>query len=222
MNVKLIDVGKINPAPYNPRVELLPGDPEYAQIEASLDEFGLVEPLVWNEANGVLVGGHQRFNILKAQGRKKVHVSVVRIEDEQREKALNVALNQTGRWDVDKLGVLLGELDVEKLRLASGLNPETIERLRVDLQRNEALDALGALDPGSSAGKSFTEGKEFRPDTGEFKEQTFTFTPAQFGAFKHAVELAKEQWGCPDTVSAMTAIFQHFSEQATPNTGADQ
>lgn len=42
-----------------------------------IDKFGVLEPLVWNETTGNLVGGHQRFKILKDKGLKEVDVCVV-------------------------------------------------------------------------------------------------------------------------------------------------
>ena len=110
MNLKQIPVSRINPAPYNPRKDLKPDDPEYQQLVKSIDEFGCVEPLVWNKKTGNLVGGHQRFKVLLAQGVKQIHVSVVDLPL-AKEKALNVALNKiSGDWDQDKLAELLGEL----------------------------------------------------------------------------------------------------------------
>lgn len=110
LNIKRIAVKKINPAPYNPRVDLQPGDEEYAKLQRSIEEFGCVEPLVWNRRSGNLVGGHQRFKILKAQGADEVEVSVVDLAPEK-EKALNLALNRVqGDWDRQKLAALLEEL----------------------------------------------------------------------------------------------------------------
>lgn len=56
MDIRSIPVEKINPAPYNPRIDLQPGDPDYERIKASIERFGNVEPLVWNERTGNLVG----------------------------------------------------------------------------------------------------------------------------------------------------------------------
>lgn len=100
----------INPAPYNPRVDLKPGDPRYEKLRRSIEDFGLVEPLVWNEQTGNLVGGHQRLRVLTEQGVQDVEVVVVDLTPE-REKALNLALNKIqGDWDQEKLGLLLDEL----------------------------------------------------------------------------------------------------------------
>lgn len=103
VQIKSIPVEKINPAPYNPRKDLKPGDPEYEKLKRSIEEFGYVEPLVWNERTGHLVGGHQRFKILLHQGAKTVEVSIVDLDD-KKERALNIALNKiSGDWDNEKL-----------------------------------------------------------------------------------------------------------------------
>ena len=110
MQLKTIPISKIKPAPYNPRQDLKPGDPEYDKLRRSLDQFGCVEPLVWNQRSGNLVGGHQRFKILLARGDKDADVSVVDLPPEM-EKALNLALNKiSGDWDPRKLAQLLDEL----------------------------------------------------------------------------------------------------------------
>ncbi|GAB1533695.1 MULTISPECIES: hypothetical protein [Brevibacillus] len=45
-------VSKINPASYNPRIDLQPGDIEYEKLKRSFQEFGYVEPLIWIEQTG--------------------------------------------------------------------------------------------------------------------------------------------------------------------------
>ncbi len=107
MIVKRIDVKKINPAPYNPRVDLQPGDVDYEKLKRSIETFGCVEPLIWNKQTGNLVGGHQRFKILLARGDTTVQVSEVDLAIAQ-EQALNIALNKiSGDWDEDRLAELL-------------------------------------------------------------------------------------------------------------------
>src|SRR5262245_56054158 len=108
-----MSIETLTPAPYNPRKLLKPTDPAWVKLETSLREFGLVEPLIWNEATGHVVGGHTRLRILKQLGVTEVPVSVVRLSPE-REKALNVVLNNReaqGQYDTDKLTTLLEELD---------------------------------------------------------------------------------------------------------------
>ncbi len=110
MNIQKVSVSKINPAAYNPRVDLKPGDKDYEKLKDSINTFGYVEPLVWNSKTGNLVGGHQRLKILIEQGLVEVEVSVVDLSTEK-EKALNLALNRIqGDWDNQKLATLLEEL----------------------------------------------------------------------------------------------------------------
>ena len=110
MRIQSVPISRVNPAPYNPRKDLKPGDPEYERLVRSIDEFGCVEPLVWNKRTKHLVGGHQRFKILIARGDSSVDVSVVDLPI-AKEKALNIALNKiSGEWDQDKLARLLDEL----------------------------------------------------------------------------------------------------------------
>lgn len=110
LTIRQIPITAINPAPYNPRVALKPGDPEFQSLRRSVDAFGCVQPLVWNKRTGNLVGGHQRLAVLRERGETHADVSVVDLPL-AREKALNLALNRIqGRWDEDRLAELLSEL----------------------------------------------------------------------------------------------------------------
>ena len=51
MNIQKISVEKLNPAVYNPRKDLKPGDKEYEKLKRSIEEFGYVEPVIWNQKN---------------------------------------------------------------------------------------------------------------------------------------------------------------------------
>ena len=84
MDIQKIPIEKINPAKYNPRKDLKPGDPEYEKLKKSIETFGYVEPIVWNKQTGNIVGGHQRLKILQHQGHTEIECVVVNL-DEQRE-----------------------------------------------------------------------------------------------------------------------------------------
>lgn len=112
MLLRTLPIADLKPAPYNPRRPLKPGSPGWKRLERSLREFDLVQPIVWNEATGHVVGGHQRLEILKHQGQTTVDAVVVNLALE-REKALNIALNnsQVGSdWDAERLTEVLDEL----------------------------------------------------------------------------------------------------------------
>ena len=64
MDIQKIAIDKINHAIYNPRKDLKPGDAEYEKLKRSIEEFGYVEPVIWNEQTGNIVGGHQRAKVL--------------------------------------------------------------------------------------------------------------------------------------------------------------
>lgn len=116
------------PAEYNPRKALKAGDAEYEKLKRSITEFGLVEPLIWNERRARLVGGHQRLTVLRDMGVTDVDVSVVDL-DEGREKALNVALNKiAGDWDEKALAELLKTLDGD-LQSLSGFDDVELDDL---------------------------------------------------------------------------------------------
>ena len=141
LEVRAMALKELIPAAYNPRRPLNPKGPAYRKLKRSLEEFGLVEPLVWNETTGRVVGGHARLRILGELGYATVPVSVVRLT-EAREKALNVVLNNQdaqGRYDPGKLAALLEELDGLPEAKLTGFDPSMLRNLRL-----AALDDLPA------------------------------------------------------------------------------
>lgn len=127
----------INPAPYNPRVELQPGDAQYEALKNSLGRFGLVEPLVVNRKTGNLISGHQRLNVLKAQGIEETEVIVADL-DEETEKAANIAMNKIeGEWDYDKLDEIFEGMDREELKF-TGFEPGEVASMYEEALEEEA------------------------------------------------------------------------------------
>jgi ParB-like chromosome segregation protein Spo0J len=111
MKIRMMNVEDVGVAPYNPRVDLQPGDPEYEDLRNSLEKFDIVDPLIYNVKTKRLVAGHQRLKIIRDHFHRK-QVPVVEVSlNEDDEKALNVALNKIqGRFDDDKLAELLASL----------------------------------------------------------------------------------------------------------------
>lgn len=129
MEIRRVPAEMLNPATYNPRKDLRPGDPEYEKLARSIETFGYVEPVVWNERTGNVVGGHQRLKLLLAKGDREIDVSVVNLS-EQEEKALNIALNKiSGDWDDERLGLLMQELteDATIDEALTGFDPDEID-----------------------------------------------------------------------------------------------
>jgi Predicted transcriptional regulators len=134
--VQLIEIEKLNPAPYNPRVELQPGMKEWEKLKKSIIQFGNVEPVVWNQRTGNVVGGHQRLAVLQSMGETLIPCSVVDM-DEKDEKLLNIALNKIkGRWDYDKLADILRDYDTELATITGFAEDE----IAIILANNEDFD----------------------------------------------------------------------------------
>ncbi|HCJ1301724.1 TPA: DNA modification methylase [Listeria innocua] len=141
MIIEKIKVEKLIPADYNPRKDLQPGDSEYEKIKRSLEEFGYVDPVIWNKTTGRVVGGHQRLKVLASMGRTEVECVVVEL-DEEKEKALNVALNKiSGDWDKEKLAVLMTDLDAADFDVSlTGFDAAEIDDLFKDTLRDGVED----------------------------------------------------------------------------------
>ena len=130
MNIEKKNVKDLLPADYNPRKDLKPGDPEYEKLKRSIEQFGYVEPVIWNEKTGRVVGGHQRLKVLTDMGITEVDVVVVDM-DTEKEKALNIALNKiSGEWDTEKLALVIADLQGTDFGVSlTGFDPEELEDL---------------------------------------------------------------------------------------------
>ena len=149
MKIELIKFAKVNRAPYNPRVELKPGMPEYEKLKKSIHEFGHILPLVYNVRSGNLVGGHQTMTVLEADGKTEAQMSIVDMDDAQ-EKALNIALNKiSGDWDNGKLSKLLGELQA--------MPDFDIELTGFDLDEVAALNPVEVVEDDFDVGKALED-----------------------------------------------------------------
>lgn len=130
-------------APYNPRSitsEALAG------LGASIQRFGLVQPIVWNKRTGHVVSGHQRLRVLRERGETETDVVVVDLTETE-EKQLNVAQNNSaiaGEFTAELQG-LLAELAqdspaaFDELRLRELLLP-TVEPPKEFPEYDETLE----------------------------------------------------------------------------------
>lgn len=111
MEIRTLKEAQLTAADYNPRRDLQPEDAEYQKLRRSIETFGYIEPIIWNERTGHVVGGHQRLKVLLEQGTEDIEAVVVDLEEKD-EKILNVLLNKVkGRWDIGGLADLLQQLD---------------------------------------------------------------------------------------------------------------
>lgn len=149
--VRLRDL-KLNPR--NPRVSLQPGDPDFENIRVSLKQIGLAEEIVWNEATGRVVGGHQRLAVLRSEGASdddEIDVKVVNIADERAELAAAILLNRAeGRWDYPKLLLEIDALDLLNLdSLTLGFEEKELLQLRARFGEEAKEDGPAPEKPAS-------------------------------------------------------------------------
>lgn len=133
MQIEKLKTDRLIPADNNPRKDLKPGDPEYEKLKRSIEQFGYVEPVIWNKTTGRVVGGHQRLKVLLDMGITEVECVVIEM-DEEKEKALNIALNKiSGDWDKDKLALLIADLQGADFDVSlTGFEPAELDALFKD------------------------------------------------------------------------------------------
>ena len=166
METAIWKIKDIRPAPYNPRVELKPGDTEWEALDDSVKRFGLVEPLIINTTTGLLVSGHQRLNVLKAQGATEAEVVLVACTPEN-EKLLNISLNKIeGEWDYEKLEALFDGIEAKDVHF-TGFSTDELMNLFGDASADKV--DFGDTDPEDV--KGMYEGDPEDEDDGEQEEE---------------------------------------------------
>jgi methylase len=136
-----LSIDSLKPAAYNPRKKLKKGDKEYEKIKKSIVEFGYVDPIIVN-FDGTVIGGHQRLTVLSDLGYKEVQCVQVRIYDENKVKALNVALNKiTGAWNEELLADLMVDLQDADFNLdLTGFEAPEIDQLFSKVHNKEVKE----------------------------------------------------------------------------------
>lgn len=126
VNLRRLSMAVLERAPYNPRTISTKAKQGLA---ASIRTFGLVEPIIWNERTGYIVGGHQRYNELLEAGVTETDVIVVSL-DPTMETALNLTLNNShiqGDWIEQQREELLSQLANEDAALTAALHLDLLK-----------------------------------------------------------------------------------------------
>lgn len=142
LDIKTVKISELNPAPYNPRKW---SEGATAQLTESIKKFGMVDPILVNQAperENVVIGGHFRLKIAKNLGYAEVPVVYVNIPEIEREKELNLRLNKNlGDWDYG----LLAEFD-ESLLNDIGFTSEELDEVFDVEEESDNFDLRKALD----------------------------------------------------------------------------
>lgn len=124
---------------YNPRVIT----PENKQgLRNSIKKFGLVQPIIVNKQTGNVVGGNQRFSILKEKELETTQAVVVDLTLDD-EKALNLTLNNPGiqgefKYDVNEI--------LNKIKEASTEDYDSLRLFTIETAEDIAKDAKEKTD----------------------------------------------------------------------------
>jgi len=214
LDVQRMALADVNPAEYNPRVRLEPGSAEYDGLRKSIETFGYVDPLVWNKHTGNLVGGHQRYWILLDMGATEADVSVVDLDDD-REKALNIALNNPklqGSWNIHQLRAVVDSLDIE-LQAAAGMYDRDVAELMRVSEIDNATTFLGDFNPDDDhVSIGAPELKDDHPHrTGEqFFQMQIVLDEHQRSLYYEAINRAKRNHGIDNSMEALVAVCERY------------
>ena len=133
-------LSELTPAPYNPRQSTAKQE---KHLKASLEKFGVVEPIIFNKQTGYIVGGHFRVRELKKLGYKEIECVIVDLSEED-EKELNIRLNaNTGEWDWD---MLANEWDAVELEEWGMDVPNTDNEIKQAEQKEKSTMTLSFGD----------------------------------------------------------------------------
>lgn len=177
IKTQVFKLADIKPAPYNPRVELTEKDREFKALSASIEQHGLVQPLIVNIRDGYLIGGHQRLNVLKAAGETETEAVVVDL-DEAHAKALCLALNKLdGEWDYGILYDIMNELrEVGADTLSTGFSDREIDDLigeigqEIDDEESADIDTSRQKQSESDGIKCYVGIYNFKMSQDEFDD----------------------------------------------------
>ena len=211
MTIRKVPVTALKPSKYNPRKDLKPGDPAYEKIKRSLHDFGYVDPVIWNEVTGNIVGGHQRYKVLTAEGATEINCVVVHIENPQDEKTLNIALNKAvGEWEPKALADLLSDLQLSGYDVgATGFDAAEVDELFSKVHDKDVKDDDTELDaetivPFVKSGDRWTLGRHRMLCGDATSEDDLNHL---MGDVKASYELIKEQlYGLKDLESELASI----------------
>lgn len=197
MNLIKKKLNELKPADWNPR---LIGGSELAKLKASIEEFGYLQPLIWNKRSNQLVAGHQRLKAMLLAYPQTKEIEVVEVDlDQKKEKALNIALNKiSGEWDNQKLSEVLAELQTDvNLAGLTGFDPAEIQDIvnlykTGDFKKEEFKDLIDVFEHkrGMSEKNENWFYVEFYQDEKKFKELQKLLLNNMSGKSKHEISPA--------------------------------
>ena len=159
IDIETIKITELKPARYNPRKI---SEEDYNKLSRSINEYGLVDPIIITYSTKTIIGGHQRYDVLLNEyinGNKKYEtLQVIRrgdigwvftneeleIKDLNHEKSLNITLNKVqGEWDLSKLEDMFNYLSTEGLDIElTGFDKGEVKEIFKDIDLSSFEDDL--------------------------------------------------------------------------------
>ena len=194
LSIEYVRPDALKAAPYNPRTI---GKTALQALAGLLDSHGFVDPVIARRRDGLILGGHQRLraNTLRTKPARLVPVVFLEGIDDQRARALNVALNNPsaqGRFDTEKLSPLLVDLETTGLEVPrlTGFDADEVADLTAALKADAlapVCDLGAARAPGGPCAGG-DEDKIGKRDAGDEVVLIFEMTAAQYAEAKKHFE----------------------------------
>jgi hypothetical protein len=224
-NLRRVPLASMKPAPYNPRAIT---DEAYEALKSTVEEFGMVEAIVWNQRSGNIVGGHQRYRLLLEAKQTDTWTFVVDL-DEPEEMALNLALNNPNAQGTFKQAAVA---DIIKL-LKSKKSPEAFKRSGLSALEKQlplfdgskaappaASGSPGATAPGAAPAPSATgiSASEPKPDV---KIVQLFLTPAQYKELMDGIQVCSSALSCSNASETIFKLVQMATAKLRPSTSQE-
>ena len=175
MDVETVKISELISPEYNPR-HITPEAME--SLKQSLDEFGYISPVIVNKHNNHILAGNQRITALKQLGYKEIDVIYINEPDINREKALNIRLNNnSGDWDIGKLDNIFQDLELTGFDLTlTGFETENLQPIETPTDNNDdhvEIPVTETIAPNLNTGlKPETKNAAEQPETTNTNEIT--------------------------------------------------
>ncbi len=152
IEIEQVAIEDLRPDPANPRRI---SDTELESLTKSVQQFGMVDPVIARREDNIVIGGHQRLLAARRLGLNTVPVIFLDISKEKA-RLLNLALNRiSGTWDDELLARLLADLDrTPDIDVSvAGFDDDQIRTLLKTLDIREKRDRPEAFDLDAALGR---------------------------------------------------------------------
>ena len=198
-----------------------------ATLSKSMEEFGAVLPIVvrkLGKRSYEILNGHHRLDEVVRTGGAEIDVLVVDCADDQKAKAITLALNNiSADWDLDQLNTYV-EAALKKGSEAAWFAGVTgFAAKEVDALTMAGTEFLAEVDEGLADAKALAEssegGEEEAEDTFDTSDKDMTdgmeavslsVSPAINELIYEAIDAAKKQLGVTETNAAVEHILRTF------------